>query len=70
MVIVLISCFGFKDQLFVIVFFVSNFRSGNTRGNRVVYSQDLACFWCQSFGDVSPYGFSSVLVAEWPPFEN
>ena len=28
-------------------------------------------FWCQSFGDVLPYvcyTFSSVLVAEWPPF--
>ena len=27
-------------------------------------------FWCQSFGDVSPYVcsyyFSSILVAEWP----
>ena len=34
----------------------------------------LCCrFWCQSFGDVSLYlcstHFSSVLVAEWPPFE-
>ena len=38
----------------------------------------VACFWCQSFGDVSPYVyfiwytryyFSSVWVAEWPPFE-
>ena len=32
----------------------------------------VACFWCQSFGDVSPYVcsyyFSSVSVAEWPPF--
>ena len=32
----------------------------------------LACFWCQSFGDVSPYVgsyiFSSVSVSEWPPF--
>ena len=32
----------------------------------------VACFWCQSFGDVSPnvcsYNFSSVSVAEWPPF--
>ena len=31
----------------------------------------VACFWCQSFGDVSPYvcsyNFSSVSVAEWPP---
>ena len=30
------------------------------------------CFWCQCFGDVSPYVcsyyFSSVSVAEWPPF--
>ena len=29
-------------------------------------------FWCQSFSDVSPYMcsyyFSSVSVAEWPPF--
>ena len=33
----------------------------------------VAWFWCQSFGDVSPYicsyYFSSVWVAEWPPFE-
>ena len=32
----------------------------------------VACFWCQSFGDVSlyvcSYYFSSVSVAEWPPF--
>ena len=31
----------------------------------------FACFWCQSFGDVSSYVcsyFSSVSVAEWPPF--
>ena len=32
----------------------------------------VACFWCQSFGDVSPYVysyyFSSGSVAEWPPF--
>ena len=32
----------------------------------------VAWFWCLSFGDVSPYVcsyyFSSVLVAEWPPF--
>ena len=33
----------------------------------------LCClFWCQNFGDVSPYVcpyyFSSVSVAEWPPF--
>ena len=30
----------------------------------------LCClFWCQSFGDVSTYyTFSSVWVAEWPPF--
>ena len=32
----------------------------------------VSCFWCQSFGDVSPYVclyyFSSVWVAEWPPF--
>ena len=33
----------------------------------------LCClFWCQSFGDVSPYVcvyyFSSVWVAEWPHF--
>ena len=32
----------------------------------------VACFWCQSFGEVSPYVcsyyFSSVSVAEWPPF--
>ena len=32
----------------------------------------VACFWCQSFYDVSPYVciyyFSSVSVAEWPPF--
>ena len=32
----------------------------------------VACFWCQSVGDVSPYvclyHFSSVSVAEWPPF--
>ena len=32
----------------------------------------VACFWYQSFGDVSPYVcsyyFSSVWVAEWPPF--
>ena len=34
----------------------------------------LCCmFWCQSFGDVSHnicsyYFFSSVWVAEWPPF--
>ena len=27
------------------------------------------CFWCQSFGDVSPYIiFSSDLVVEWPSF--
>ena len=43
MVIVLISCFGFEDQLFVIAF-CFEFRSGNTRGNRVVYSQDLVWF--------------------------
>ena len=33
----------------------------------------VACFWCQSFGDVSPYvcsyHFSSVWIAEWPPFD-
>ena len=32
----------------------------------------VTCFWCQSFGDVSPYVcfylFSSVWVAEWPAF--
>ena len=32
----------------------------------------LPVFWYQSFGDVSPYvrsfHFSSVWVAEWPPF--
>ena len=32
----------------------------------------VACFWCQSFGDVSPYVcshyFSSVSLTEWPPF--
>ena len=32
----------------------------------------IACFCCQSFGDVSSYVclyyFSSVMVAEWPPF--
>ena len=33
----------------------------------------LCClFWCQSFGDVSPYVcsyyFSSVWVGKWPPF--
>ena len=32
----------------------------------------VACFWCQIFGDVSPYVcsyyFSSVSVVEWPPF--
>ena len=34
----------------------------------------VACFWCQSFGYVSHYVcslyyiFSSVWVAEWPPF--
>ena len=32
----------------------------------------VACFGCQSFCDVSPnvcsYTFSSVRVAEWPPF--
>ena len=32
----------------------------------------FACFWYQSFGDVSlyvcSYYFSSVSVAEWPPF--
>ena len=32
----------------------------------------VACFWCQSFGNVSSYRcsyyFSSVLVAEWSPF--
>ena len=31
----------------------------------------VACFWCQSFGDVSPFMcssyFSSVWVAVWPP---
>ena len=30
------------------------------------------CFWCQGFGNVSPYVchiiFSSVWVDEWPPF--
>ena len=32
----------------------------------------VTCFWCPSFGHVSPfvcsYYFSSVSVAEWPPF--
>ena len=32
----------------------------------------VACFWCHSFGDVSPYvctyHLSSVWIAEWPPF--
>ena len=31
----------------------------------------VACFWFQSFGDVSPYVniiFSLVWVAEWSPF--
>ena len=32
----------------------------------------VACFWCQNFGDDSPYmrsyHFGSALVAEWPPF--
>ena len=27
----------------------------------------VACFWCQRFGDVSPYE-CSVWVEEWPPF--
>ena len=33
----------------------------------------VACFWCQSLGDVSPYVcsyyFSSVSVSAWPPFK-
>ena len=33
----------------------------------------VVCFCVKSFGDISPYVFlyyfSSVLVAEWPPFE-
>ena len=31
----------------------------------------VVCFWCQSFGDVPAHVcsyFSSVSVAEWPPF--
>ena len=28
----------------------------------------VARFWCQSFCNVSPYTFSLVWVAEWPPF--
>ena len=35
-------------------------------------SRLFACFWCQSFGDVSPYVcsyyFNLVWVAEWPIF--
>ena len=38
----------------------------------MIRSYICACFWCQSFCDVSPYVcsyyFSSILVAEWPPF--
>ena len=36
------------------------------------YGANLVCFSCQSFGDISPYvcsyHFSSVRVAEYPPF--
>ena len=32
----------------------------------------IACFWCQSLGDVSlyvcSYYFCSVSIVEWPPF--
>ena len=32
----------------------------------------LHCILCQSFGDISPYvcsyDFSSISIAEWPPF--
>ena len=41
-------------------------------GRTVVFLCCLFFFWCQSFGDDSPYVgsyyLSSVGVAEWPPF--
>ena len=46
---------------------------GNRSAGSIEEAFVLCClFWCQSFGDVSPYGFNiifnSVWVADIPPF--